>query len=99
MDRHCVIRLPATECHLAPDSFTPNTSEKCWHTSSSGMPTKSGTDNCPCLVSMYLAVFASNLAGFGSVALSRRIWRFQFISETAAVPDRWFHNAEVADPR
>jgi len=48
---------------------------------------------------MYLAVFASNLAGFGSVALSRRIWRFQFISETAAVPDRWFHNAEVADPR
>ena len=52
-----------------------------------------------CPASMYLAVIALNLAGFGLVALSLRIWRDQFISETEAVPDRWFQNAEVADPR
>ena len=46
-----------------------------------------------CPISMYLAVIALNLASFGLVAVSRRIWRFQFISATATALDRWFHGA------
>lgn len=40
---------------------------------------------------MFLAVIALNLADFGLVVESRRVWRFQFISATAPAPDRWFH--------
>jgi hypothetical protein len=39
---------------------------------------------------MYLAVIALNLADFGLVVDSQRIWWFQFISATAPAPDRWF---------
>lgn len=53
-------------------------------------------DNCP--VSMYLAVIALNLAAFGLVVVSQRIWRLQFISATAPGPDRWFHNAGSGGP-
>jgi len=44
-----------------------------------------------CPVSMHLAVFALDLAGFGWARPSHRIWRFQFKHETAAAPDRWCH--------
>ena len=35
---------------------------------------------------MYLVVIAPNLAGFGLVVVSQRIWRSQLISATATAP-------------
>ena len=47
---------------------------------------------------MYLAVIALNLAVFGLVVLSQRIWRFQFISATATAAVWASRTAVVVGP-
>jgi|SoiMethySBSTD1v2_1073268.scaffolds.fasta_scaffold559640_2 hypothetical protein len=46
---------------------------------------------------MHLAVFALNLVGFGLAMPSQRIWRLQFMHDTAVAPDRVDPDGDCAE--